>query len=284
LEQDDKCENRVGSAEEFINKGLKYLRKIGMKNLAEEFENKKQNSINHLIKERKKLKEKEKLKELEKLKEKQAKALKKTKIPDIKKFDEKKVDPDLQKPEEKKEESTQQLSNTNDTQTQSTSPSEKPQQPSNPDVENLKSQIEALKQMLASKTPKPTEETKPINTDKIVEKVERETKKADIMPPIKKPEQEEFRLKEKQDATPPPPPKDAPQVTELKQEVNSLKDDLKDLKDLLKASLTAKPSPAPDTKPPIHLSNSFENKSSLPANLPAIPTKKEDTPASYPEP
>ena len=34
LEQDDKCENRVGIAEEFINKGLKYLRKIGMKNLS----------------------------------------------------------------------------------------------------------------------------------------------------------------------------------------------------------------------------------------------------------
>lgn len=37
LEPDDRCENRVGIAEEFVNKGLKYLRKIGMRNLAGEF-------------------------------------------------------------------------------------------------------------------------------------------------------------------------------------------------------------------------------------------------------
>ena len=37
LEQDDRCENRVGIAEEFVNKGLKYLRKIGMRNLAGNF-------------------------------------------------------------------------------------------------------------------------------------------------------------------------------------------------------------------------------------------------------
>lgn len=34
LNSDDKCENRVGIAQEFIGKGLKYLKRIGMKNLA----------------------------------------------------------------------------------------------------------------------------------------------------------------------------------------------------------------------------------------------------------
>lgn len=34
LEPEDKCENRVGIADEFVDRGLKYLKKIGMKSLA----------------------------------------------------------------------------------------------------------------------------------------------------------------------------------------------------------------------------------------------------------
>lgn len=39
LENEDKCENRVGVAEEYVERGLKYLKKIGMKKLAGPFNN-----------------------------------------------------------------------------------------------------------------------------------------------------------------------------------------------------------------------------------------------------
>lgn len=100
---------------------------------------------------------------------------------------------------------------------------EKPKNTDDPEIESLKSQVEQLKQMLVVNKEKPSlppieTKTKPDTLKKIEKKTE-----------IKLPEQksEEFRLKEKE-----PPLKDSEdgKVTELKQEMISLKDDLKDLK------------------------------------------------------
>ena len=100
---------------------------------------------------------------------------------------------------------------------------EKPKNTDDSEIESLKSQVDQLKQMLVVNKEKPS--LPPIETKKKPETLKKIEKKTEIK--LLEQKSEEFRLKEKE-----PHLKDSEdgKVTELKQEMISLKDDLKDLK------------------------------------------------------
>ena len=177
----------------------------------DQYEKKKKECINFLIKERKKIKEKEKLVQLQNLKEKSLKKSKTTLNENVLKFEEK-------EPEVKND--NQKVETQNDP---AKTIVEKPKNTDDSEIESLKSQVDQLKQMLVVNKEKPS--LPPIETKKKPETLKIIDKKAEIKLPEQK--SEEFRLKEKE-----PQLKDSEdgKVIELKQEMISLKDDLKDLK------------------------------------------------------
>lgn len=162
-----------------------------------------------MIKERKKLKEKEKLVQLQNLKEKSLKKSKSTQNENVSQFEkESEVKNDKQKVENQNVPGKTTVEN--------------PKNTDDSELESLKSQVEQLKQMLAVNKENPSLSIKPKTKSETVKKTETNT---EIKLPTQK--SEEFRLKENE-----PHSKDSEdgKVTELKQEMISLKDDLKDLK------------------------------------------------------